>query len=387
MSPELSDTSPVSVVDVHAHHFPVALAAGGSTPDGPRWPRLVVDDERSGRIMVGDRVFRRVTSDLWDVEDRLAALDRAGVGLQVISPVPVMLTYWADPEPARDFCMAVNDALAADAAEAGGRLLGLGAVPLQEPRLAVEELTRAVEVLGLRGVEIGTIIDGTELDDPALRPFWEAAESLGASVFIHPMDGGDGAVRRSGQPYDFGMGMLTDTSIAATGLVFGGVLEQFPGLRVGLAHGCGTFPWVYPRLRLAHQVWGTGSVEAADARTRSLWVDTLVLDPEHLRLLVHRFGADKVMVGTDYPFFPDVFATARAFVQNSADDHILGEDYVGPIVAANALAFLGLEPPARRVRRTRTRDAAKSRRGDGGSDQQAAADELSAGEITGVETG
>ena len=183
------------------------------------------------------------------------------------------------------------------------------------------------------------------------------------------------------------MGMLTDTSIAATGLVFGGVLEQFPGLRVGLAHGCGAFPWVYPRLRLAHQVWGTGSVEAADARTRSLWVDTLVLDPEHLRLLVHRFGADKVMVGTDYPFFPDVFATARAFVQNSADDHILGEDYVGPIVAANALAFLGLEPPARRVRRTRTRDAAKSRRGDGGSDQQAAADELSAGEISGVETG
>ncbi|MEO7352521.1 MAG: amidohydrolase family protein [Marmoricola sp.] len=331
------------VVDAHAHHFPSSLGAFAPS-SGEVLPRLVVDDERSGRIMIGDRVFRPVTSQLWDVEHRLQALDDAGVTMQVISPVPVMLTYGASSGAAHEYSAAVNDALAADVVASGGRLVGLATLPLQDPDLAVKELERAMGDLGLRGVEIGTTIDGTELDDPSLTPFWGAAERLDASVFIHPVDGGGGAVRRTGQPYDFGMGMLTDTAIAATGLVFGGVLEQFPRLRIGLAHGCGAFGWLYPRLRMAHGVWGVGPVGAADERMRSLWVDTLVLDPEHLRLLVHRFGADRVMVGTDHPFFLDVFAAAGSFVRDAADARILDDDAVEPILSGNAMGFLGLYP-------------------------------------------
>jgi aminocarboxymuconate-semialdehyde decarboxylase len=332
-----------SVVDVHAHHFPAALGLAGRTPIGPRWPRLVRDGEASGSIQLGDQVFRRVTSDLWDVAERLKILDRVGIDLQVLSPVPIMLTYWADPSAAADYCRVVNDALAADVHSAPGRLLGLATVPLQAPDLAAEELARAVGTLGLNGVEIGTSIHGQDLDDPAMRPFWAAAESLGAAVFVHPMDGGGGVVRRAGQPYDFGMGMLTDTSIAATSLVFGGVLQQFPRLRICLAHGCGVFPWVYPRLRMAHQVWGSGPAEDADARMRSLWVDTLVLDPEHLRLLVHRFGADKVVIGTDHPFFPQITATAASFVLRAAEGQVVGDDAVVPILGRNALRFLGID--------------------------------------------
>ena len=326
-----------TVVDAHAHYFPSTM--GGFAPaSGEELPRLVIDDERSGRIMIGDRVFRPVTSQLWDVEHRLQAMDDAGVRLQVISPVPVMLTYTASAAAAQEYSAAVNDALAAEVRASAGRLVGLGTVPLQDPGLAVTELERMMGDLGLRGAEIGTTIGGTELDDPILTPFWEAAERLGAAVFVHPVDGGAGAVRRTGQPYDFGMGMLTDTAIAATGLVFGGVLEQFPRLRIGLAHGCGAFGWVYPRLRKAHGVWGVGP----DERMRSLWVDTLVLDPEHLRLLVYRFGADKVMVGTDHPFFPDLFAAAGSFVRDAAEAHILDDDVVEPILSGNAMGFLGL---------------------------------------------
>ena len=346
MSQPDSNVDRPTVVDAHAHLFPAALE-GFAFASGEVLPRLVIDDDRSGRIMIGDRVFRPVTSQLWNVEHRLQAMDVAGVRLQVVSPVPVMLSYGASPGAAQEYSAAVNNTLAADVAASAGRLLGLGTVPLQDADLAVTELERVMGDLGLRGVEIGTTIDGTELDDPALTPFWEAAERLGAAVFVHPVDGGGGAVRRTGQPYDFGMGMLTDTAIAATGLVFGGVLEQFPRLRIGLAHGCGSFGWVYPRLRMAHGVWGSGPVQAADDRMRSLWVDTLVLDPEHLRILVHRFGADKVMVGTDHPFFPDLFAAAGSFVRDAAQARILDDGVVEPILSGNAKGFLGLhaDPP------------------------------------------
>lgn len=340
-----------AVVDAHAHHFPSSLPAKVFASE-ESFPRLVVDDDHTGRIMVGDTTFRSVTSQLWDVTHRVEAMDRAGVELQVVSPVPVMFAYGAAPAAAHAYAAAVNDALGADVAASHGRLVGLGTLPLQNVTRAVDEFERVMGDLGLRGVQIGTTINGTELDSPTLAPFWEAAERLEAAVFIHPVDGGGGAVRRSGQPYDFGMGMLTDTAIAATGLVFGGVLERYPGLRVGLAHGCGSFPWIYPRLRMAHQLWGDTPAEAIDERMRSLWVDTLVLDPEHLRLLVHRFGADKVMVGTDYPFFPDLFAAAGTFVREAADASIVGEDAVEPMLSGNAMEFLGLVPRPARGRRS-----------------------------------
>ena len=107
---------------------------------------------------------------------------------------------------------------------------------------------RLVSELGLAGVEIGAQIDGRELDDQCLVPLFDAAEELDCIVFVHPMGGGQGTLRRDGQPYDFGLGMLTDTALAAAALVFGGVLERHPKLRVVMAHGCGTFPWALPRL-------------------------------------------------------------------------------------------------------------------------------------------
>lgn len=332
-----------SIVDIHAHHFPRALSDHGLTPQGPRWPRLETGADGHGRILLGESVFRQVTSDLWDVQARLALLDQAGIELQVVSPVPVMLTYGADGQEAASYCRAINTTLAADVARAPDRLVGLGTVPLQAPDLAIEELHHAIASLGLRGVEIGSSIDGVDLDAPSLRPFWQAAEALGALVFVHPMDGGGGVVRRSGQPYDFGMGMLVDTSIAAGALVFGGVLEQFPSLRVVLSHGCGAFAWLYPRLRLADQVWAGGDPSAADERVRSLWVDTLVFDAEHLRLLGHRFGPDKIVAGTDHPFFPAITSGLSSFVDQAADIGAIDRDQVGAILSGNGRRLLGLD--------------------------------------------
>ena len=333
----MSTTS--AVVDIHAHVFPTGLPDLSGDSMDPRWPRLVTEPE-SGRIMCGQSTFRQVRPALWDVAARLAELDAGGVGRQLVSPVPVALVYWAQPGPALDFARHLNDGIAQQVAESRGRLVGLGAVPLQDVDAAIAELTRIVTELNLAGAEIGTVIEGRELDDPELRPFFAAAERLDAILFVHPMDGGTGVVRRSSWLYDFAVGMLTDTAIAAGSLVFGGVLEDHPNLRIVLAHGCGSYAWVYPRLRLGAQTAGADDPNLFDDLTRKLWVDALVFDPTHLPLLVHRFGADHVMVGTDHPFVPGQLTAVPGVVRTAAARGSIDSDTAAGILSRNANLLL-----------------------------------------------
>jgi aminocarboxymuconate-semialdehyde decarboxylase len=314
---DLGASTPATV-DLHTHFFPAGLGDRMTATGDDRWPSLAVGSDGRGRIMRGATVFRPVAPTCWDPAARLEAMDAAGIDVHVLSPVPVTLTTWAEPRLAADFARQHNELLAEAAATAPTRLRWMGSVPLQDGDLAAAELERASSRLGMVGVEIGTEVAGRELDDPALRPFFEAADELGVAIFVHPTDG-PGAIRRGGVPYEFGLGMLTDTALAATALVFGGVLEALPRLRVALAHGCGTFPWSYPRLRRGATL-GPGRAGATGARTdgatgartdgdtdalvRRLWADSLVFDPAHLPVLFERFGADHVVLGSDFPFYP-----------------------------------------------------------------------------------
>lgn len=335
----------VGMLDAHAHYFPADMAERDGSTGDPRWPSLVVADQDgpgTGQIMLGpSTVFRKVRSPLWDLEARLAELDANGVAMQVVSPTPILLTYWAEPRPALEFARAVNDSLAAQVAASAGRLTGLASVPLQDGALAAEELRRAVGELGLAGVEIGTRGGDRELDDPGLAPFFDAAAELDAAIFVHPLDGGGNAIRRGGQPYDFGLGMLTDTAMAATALICGGVLDTRPDLRIGLSHGCGTLAWAAPRLKMGTALSADpGRHDTFDELVARLWVDTLVFDPEHLRLLVHRFGAEHIMVGTDYPFIPGQIEGARAFIGQALERGALTGDQADAVLHANARAFV-----------------------------------------------
>ncbi|MCE3554490.1 amidohydrolase [Pseudonocardia sp. RS11V-5] len=326
-------------VDVHAHHLGTDVPEPG--PDDPSAPRLVVDSESAGRIMLGDVTFRAVTSILWDVETRLREMDEAGVSHQVVSPVPVTMEHaWSRAtDPA--YAKAINDSVAAACDRSGGRLWGLGCLPLADVGEALDELARCLG-LGLRGVEIGSRVGELDLDAPELDAFWAACDRSGAAVLVHPIMGGQGVVRRAGQPYDLGLGMLTDTAIAASSLVFGGVLERHPNLRVALAHGCGAFPWAYPRLRVAAGLGGRGDPSVWDALTRRLYADTLVFDDEHLRLLVHRFGADRLLLGSDTPFFADQVAKSMRSVDEAVASGALPTDAGHARLARNAMDFLGL---------------------------------------------
>jgi len=331
-----------SVVDIHAHLFPHGLPNPADRDGDPRWPVLVPDGD-TATVLVAGKVTRRASRALWDVEERVRALDSAGVDLQVVSPVPVTLVPWASTRAAARWSEELNDRLAEAAAKSAGRLLGLGSVPIgPEPgsiSAAVAEAKR-IRDRGLAGVELATVPGGRELDDPELDPFWAAADELELPILVHPTDAR--AVRRSGQPYEFGIGMLTDTALAGTALVFGGVLARFPRLRIALCHGCGALPWTYART--LHVAAGRPGVEgeAADALLRRLWTDTLVFDPEHLRLVAGQVGIEHVMLGTDDPMVPGRLAVAEPEVRAAVEAGAVDESALPGVLGGNALRFLGI---------------------------------------------
>lgn len=329
------------VIDIHAHWFPRAEADGLAAAAGE--PTLGVDKRGSaGRVVVDGQVYREVTAPLWDLAARLKHLDLHGVAMQVISPMPILMAA-ATRSAAPLLAHRVNDGLAQHVEASRGRLVGLGVLPLHDLDASLVELRRAIGELGLRGVELPTRIGDRELDDPALEPLLAAAAELGAALFVHPLDV-NRAIRRTAPPYGFGIGMLTDTALAATAVVTSGVLERHPDLRIAFAHGCGTLPWVAPRLRMALSAGDPDALATFDSSLRRLWADTLVFDPEHLRLVVSRFGAEHLMVGTDFPLVPGQLDGIRDLLTAALACGALQPEQLAGIARGNAERFLGYAP-------------------------------------------
>jgi aminocarboxymuconate-semialdehyde decarboxylase len=249
-----------------------------------------------------------------------------------------MHRYWAGPGLAGKLTATINEAIAAHCARGQGRLLGLGTLPLQHPRLAVRELERAQGELGLKGVSVSTSVDGRELAHPSLDRVWEAAAGLGAVVFIHPWGCTLGPRLRTrflGNTF----GQPAETALALSHLIFGGTLDRYPGLRLLAAHGGGFLPTYIGR---SDHAWA----QRSDARgcalppseyLRRIWYDALVYTPRALRHLVEAAGPDKVVLGTDYPF--DMGVTDP--VERAAAAGLPAADLTA-ILSGNAAALFGL---------------------------------------------
>ncbi|MGH9021677.1 MAG: amidohydrolase family protein, partial [Acidimicrobiia bacterium] len=290
-------------VDLHSHVIAPSLPDLERNHPFGRWPTLERDGDR-GSILVGGRHFREVDNRCWSAERRVVDLDADGVDVQVVSPVPVTLCHDAPAAGAILLAAAQNDFLADFVAGAPDRLVALGAVPLQEPEAAVAELERCVGELGFSGVEIGTVAGEWELSDAALDPFFVAAERLGALVFVHPATLPGGA-RLAPLDLAFGVGMPCETAVAAAHLLAGGVLGAHPGVRICLAHGGGALPMILPRIDRGWQLQSERlrrSSVPPSSFARSLYADSLTYDPASLALAVSCFGANRIMLGTDYPF-------------------------------------------------------------------------------------
>jgi aminocarboxymuconate-semialdehyde decarboxylase len=238
-----------------------------------------------------------------EMSERYKEMDRSGVDIQALSPAPPHFYYFCEPGVGRDASRLVNDDIAAMAATDPKHFVALGTLPLQDTQLAVEELRRCMKQLGMRGVEIAHEVNGEELSCARLEPFFAAAEELGAVVFLHPT----GFVHpRFGEHYFSNViGNPLNSTIAVSYLIFDGTLERHPKLKLVVAHG-GGFLASYPaRMDHAHAAREDCRVTISKPPSeylKRLYFDTIVFDPEHLAYLVKRFGADHIVLGTDFPF-------------------------------------------------------------------------------------
>jgi predicted TIM-barrel fold metal-dependent hydrolase len=326
------------VIDAHGH---LLVPEANALADGH--PREAADAaaERASfteaSIAANQAQIKRVWPQLTSAERRLADLDAIGVDIQLVGPMP-MHRYWAGPELAVKLTTTINEAVAAHCAQGQGRLYGLGTVPLQHPGLAVRELERAIGELGLKGISVSTNVDGRELADRAFDPVWEAAAALGAVVFIHPWGCSLGA--RLGTHFlGNTFGQPTETALALSHLIFGGTLDRHPGLRLLAAHGGGFLPTYIGR---SDHAWterpdARGCAHQPSSYLRRIWYDALVYTPQALRHLVEVAGADKVVLGTDYPF--DMGVTDP--VERAAAAGLPAADLTA-ILSGNAVGLFGL---------------------------------------------
>jgi aminocarboxymuconate-semialdehyde decarboxylase len=329
-------------IDVHTHILP------------ENWPDLNKKYNTHGyvtiehhkpccaKMMIGDKVFREITDNCWDHSVRIKECDKDGVNMQVLSTVPVMFNYWAKPEETYDLSRYLNDHIAGVVRDNPSRFAGLGTLPMQEPKLAIKELERCMNELGLAGIEIGTHIHGSNLDDDDVFDILEACEEMGAAVFVHPWDMlGKDRMPKYWLPWL--VGMPAETSLAICSMIFGGVFERLKKLRVCFAHGGGSFPFSIGRIEHGFNVRPDLVAAKNKVNPRNylgkFYLDSLVLDEMALEYLIDLIGEDNIVMGSDYPFplgehVPGKLIEGMAELNNVVKEKLLWK---------NAAEFLGMK--------------------------------------------
>ncbi len=294
------------------------------------------------RLWKDGEFFREVDDRCWSPERRIEDCDRHGVDVQALSTVPVMFSYWAKSADAHDLSRFLNDHIAEVVKDRPDRFIGLGTVPLQDPQLAIEELERCVQELDFPGLQIGTHCGEWNLDAPELFPFFERAAALGTSIFIHPWDM-LGADRMGSYFLPWLVGMPAETSLAICSVIFGGVLDRLPELKICFAHGGGSFPGTLARIEKGYHarpdLCGVNGCSSPREYTDRFYLDTLVHDSSSLDFLIDIFGTDRLALGTDYPFPLGEDHPGKLIEQMES----LTDEQKQRMLGGTALDFLGLE--------------------------------------------
>jgi aminocarboxymuconate-semialdehyde decarboxylase len=319
-----------AVIDIHTHIVPSRLAAD---PKRDRlWPSVELSAGGNAAVMIGGKVFRKIDARSWDVGRRLSDMVEDGTDMQVLSPMPELLSHWLPADDAEFLADVMNDEIASMIDQAPGNFAGIGMVCAQDLPSALRQLQK-VKSLGFAGIEIGTHINGTALGSETLFPLYEAAEALNLGIFVHPLH--PAGVERIGDSPEFAATAVfpLETALASVSLLAAGVTERFPRLRILLSHGGGALPWILPRMDHGWSLGLKGQMTQPPSKAaRQFWYDTILYDPASLSFLAHAVGTEHIVVGSDYPFAirqkrPGAFAKAA-----------LGHEAV---LAGNAFGFLG----------------------------------------------
>lgn len=318
------------VIDVHCH---MAVAEAADLVHPHMTPGIDINARHISALsaQVNKDQAATLKPRLRSPEAKLADMDRMGIDVQVLSPAPPQYYYWAEPDLGLASARIINDTIAATVAAHPDRFAGLATVPMQAPELAVREMRRAVNELGLRGIEISTNVDGADLAEDRFAPVFAAAEALGIVIFLHPLGFSHGE-RLTDHYLNNIIGNPLESSIALSHLIFGGVLDRHPGLKLLVAHGGGYLPTYSGRMDHAYHARPDcrGCQHAPSTYLKRMWFDTVVFDPDHIAHLVRTFGADRVLLGTDHPFDmgeeDPVGLIKRAGLSSSEEAALLGEN-------------------------------------------------------------
>lgn len=292
-------------IDLHCHYVhPEAAALAAVIDPVPQEHAWIYANALTRDVNA--RQMRDRAALLSDIPTRLAIMDRMGIDIQAVSPSPFQYYYMADSVLGSQLARSVNEGIAAVVAGNPDRFVGLCTVPLQDAQAAITELDRAVLDLGLRGVEVNGNVNGADLTDPALglEPFFARVAELGVVLFIHP-NGFSDACRLSDHYFNNVIGNPLETTVAASHLIFDGVMERHPRLNVLLAHGGGYLAHYWARMDHAHAAredCRTVIAQPPSSYLRRMYVDTITFDPRMLRHLIDTHGADHIVLGTDYPY-------------------------------------------------------------------------------------
>ncbi|EJL20565.1 putative TIM-barrel fold metal-dependent hydrolase [Brevibacillus sp. BC25] len=327
-------------VDFHTHIIPEDLPNLAERFHGERWPVLHRTCTCGANIMVGGKVFREVTDQVWDPQKRIHDMQQEGVDMQVLSPIPVTFSYWALAAEAEVMARIQNDFIAETVNQHPNHFIGLGTVPLQDTEAAIREMDRCMHELGLRGIEIGTNVNGNNLDDPGLIPFFEMCQTWDVPLFVHPWET-LGRERMPRHNLMYTVGMPSETALAAASLILGGVIEKFPRLKICFAHGGGSFPYILPRLDQGWKVWPHLRLtdQPPSVYAKQFYFDSLTYDPLNIQYMIKRFGENKIMMGSDYPFL------LRETPPGEVIDHTLEltDGQKRALLGENALRFLNIK--------------------------------------------
>ncbi len=295
----------VPIVDLHTHILPERWEDLDRKYGYGGFVRLEPCAPCRARMLIGDRVFREIDDRCWSATRRLADCDEHGVDLQVLSTVPVMFSYWAKGPDALDLSRMLNDHIAGVVAAHPRRFAALGTVPMQDPQAAARELDRCLDDLHLPGVQIGTNVNGANLGERWLRPFFAHAASRGAAIFVHPWEM-VGRERMNDYWLPWLVGMPAETALAASSVLMSGMLDELPELRLCFAHGGGSLPFTIGRVQKGFDerpdLCQVDTTRSPREQLRRLYFDTLVHDAAALRYLVEQIGPRRLALGSDYPF-------------------------------------------------------------------------------------
>ena len=326
-------------IDIHTHIMPDKM---------PNWVQkfgygeFIHLEHRNCKacMMKGDRLFREVEENCFDASMRLKEMNETNVDVQVLSTIPVLFNYWAKPADGLETSRFFNDHIAGTVIKHPAKFIGIGTVPLQDTDMAIAEMERCITELKMPGLEIGTNINGLNLGDESFFPFYKRAEELGCALFVHPWEMmGENQMQKYWLPWL--VGMPAETSRAICSLIFSGVMEKFPKLRIAFAHGGGSFPLTIGRIEHGFHV--RPDLVAIDNAIHprdyigKFWIDSLVHDEKAMQYIIEVMGEDSICLGSDYPFPLGEHHPGSLIGQMALDNRVKEK-----LLYKNALDWLGM---------------------------------------------